>query len=96
MNPLNDITQLAIEELIDNAFKSLDVNAIYDVKKQKEKVLGMIAKIPDKDVLVIAKENGKIILLVQGKKDIQFINSKPTRVNLQDIIESKFDDLTKG
>lgn len=96
MNPLNDITQLAIEELIDNAFKSLDVNAIDDVKKQKEKVLGMIAKIPDKDVLVIAKENGKIILLVQGKKDIQFINSKPTRVNLQDIIESKFDDLTKG
>lgn len=96
MNPLNDITQLAIEELIDNAFKSLDVNAIDDVKKQKEKVLGMIAKIPDKDVLVIAKENGKIILLVQGKKDIQFIDSKPTRVNLQDIIESKFDDLTKG
>lgn len=96
MDIMNDVTELAIMELIDNAFKHLDVEAIDDVKKQKEKVLGMIAKIPSKDVLIITKLNGKIVLLVQGRDDLKFINKKPTKVDLQDIVERKFDELTKG
>lgn len=94
MDILNDVTTLAIEELIDNAFKQIDIESITDIEKQKQKVLGMIAKIPSKDVLIVTKSNDKIILLVHGRDKLKFIG-KPSKIDLQDIVERKFDELQK-
>lgn len=94
MDIINDITTMAIEELIDNAFKQIDIEAIEDLQAQKEKVLGWIDKIPPKDVLIIAKIDGKIKVIIQPSSKLTF-KSKPTIIDLQDIVEKKIQQLTK-
>jgi len=94
MDIMGDVTEMAINELLDNIFKQVDAEAIEDIDKHREKVLGMIEKIPSKDVLIITKAAGKIKLLVSGRDDLE-IKKKPNIIDLQAIIENKLDDLKK-
>lgn len=94
MNVPNDITELAINELINNLFKQIDVDAIENLDEHRKKVLDMIAKIPSKDALIIKKSDGRIKLYVINGDSLKF-KEKPTMIELQSIIEKKLDQLQK-